>query len=773
MSIKTYSKQVDKELNFNSVTELPTNKPIAIYYRQSTDAQVGNVSTSIQTVDMVKHLKNCGWEDENIIMIDMDAGVSGTTKIDERQGMKILFDMITSGEIGVVACQDEDRLFRDVTQIQVNIFIDACKNAGVLVLTPSVVYDFAHPQMGTIYIRQFRTKSEMSAEYITSYVKGRLHKAKRRVMMQGQWAGGSVPLGFMVDERKKLASGIANPNYRRYTIYEPFAEIIREYFRLFVARNGNLKGTARYIIKKGSYFPDVANTKAPEGFRFVGGYTMKDYGNGFCPASGGLAGILTNVAYLGHWTVNGIIRIWDNHDPIVPTELFMQAFNYLSPTTFTGEPNPHHRNFRENARPSLEEDRPVEKPLLSGMIFTQHEDRLLKGRTSYVGKEEHYAYNAWTPHPIEQVLWWKKAVYVDAPVVELLKEKVKITFDDETWQKSVAEFEIEHGQELEKRQRQLDGVERTMNNLLASLDTLDNPTLIAKVQDRFNEAESEYNRLKSVLAETNQEIIHIETVRQLREDYATAFDSWDEMTRDEKRTVLHAFINRIVISRLDNQGLQVAVEWRDSTTDELRVGRNGIGFSEWRITETRDLKKLVKDGATQLEIGFRFPNRTWKQIYMKVYGETGEGYTPSQTPMRKDETYTDYLKRSEKTNIPYKATAGKRWSEEDATKLVKLIDENSTQLKIAETFPHRKWYSIRQKIRKVLGNGVEIPDSGHVRKMETYYEYKMRLERDTGEIDEEQGVSVYETSENEVVQKKQSKMRQAYRTRTRNCAATH
>lgn len=45
--------------------------------------------------------------------------------------MKYLFDLITRGEISAVACQDEDRLFRDVTQIQVNIFIEACRTSKV------------------------------------------------------------------------------------------------------------------------------------------------------------------------------------------------------------------------------------------------------------------------------------------------------------------------------------------------------------------------------------------------------------------------------------------------------------------------------------------------------------------------------------------------------------------------------------------------------------------------------------------------------------------
>ena len=33
--------------------ELPKDKPCAVYYRQSSEAQIGNISTTLQTVEML------------------------------------------------------------------------------------------------------------------------------------------------------------------------------------------------------------------------------------------------------------------------------------------------------------------------------------------------------------------------------------------------------------------------------------------------------------------------------------------------------------------------------------------------------------------------------------------------------------------------------------------------------------------------------------------------------------------------------------------------
>lgn len=48
------------------------------------------------------------------------------------------------------------------------MFIETCKKHRILVLTPNIVYDFAHPLLGQFHIKQFRYKCEMAADYITT-----------------------------------------------------------------------------------------------------------------------------------------------------------------------------------------------------------------------------------------------------------------------------------------------------------------------------------------------------------------------------------------------------------------------------------------------------------------------------------------------------------------------------------------------------------------------------------------------------------------------------
>lgn len=86
-----------REAAYNSSLRL--DMPVAAYARQSTAKQVGNESTAIQTVDLPALLKRYGWPEDKIILVDADQGVSGRLAIDEREGMRHVYELITVEQI--------------------------------------------------------------------------------------------------------------------------------------------------------------------------------------------------------------------------------------------------------------------------------------------------------------------------------------------------------------------------------------------------------------------------------------------------------------------------------------------------------------------------------------------------------------------------------------------------------------------------------------------------------------------------------------------------
>jgi DNA invertase Pin-like site-specific DNA recombinase len=646
MSRKRYSGQLEEQNPLTTETGLPTHLPIAIYYRQSTEAQIGNVSTTIQTVDMVEYLKQRGWAAENIIMIDMDAGVSGTTKIDERPGMSKLFDLITQGKLGAVACQDEDRLFRDVTQIQVNIFIEACRSSQVLVITPSIAYDFAHPMMGNFHARQFRFKSEMAAEYINSVIRGKLQTAKRRLLSSGRWAGPPMPLGYMADMRKTLPDGNRNENWRKYAVFEPFAQVVREYFRLFLSFSGCGRKTVRHIKKHGPYFPDPFQCTPPEGFKTV--YRLKGKGGKFYLGRNALVSMLTNATLIGHWMLNGSIVHWHNHEAIIDEETFFRAFNYLSSVTLTGQENQHYSPLQQHVRPSKDEERPSERPLCAGLIVSEENGAWRRVGTNWIAKLQHYTYALWSINDDSKYIWSKAAPFVDEAVSRLVHKKLLSTFDYGGWGDEVDTFMRQFEDEKRLKQAQLEQLQKVMNNLAANLESISLPHLVQVTQKRYEEALIEHDRLQAELAANMAESVQFAKLRKMKESFEEKLKKWDKLTVDECREVLHLYIRQIEATPTKGQGLCLVIKWKDNSKDEILLPRQATTGTCWLPHETELLLSLVESGASQFKIAKAFPHRKWELIRNKYYAETRKPLKFRPKRIKDKETVADYLERTRK-----------------------------------------------------------------------------------------------------------------------------
>ncbi len=743
MPKKRYQQPKEEPKPLNLDTPLPTHLPAANYYRQSTFAQVGNVATDLQTVDMAEHLKRLGWQESNIIMIDMDAGVSGTKRIDERKGMSELFRLISMGKVGAVSCQDEDRLFRDVTQIQVNIFIEACKQHGVLVITPSMIYNFAHAQMGTFHARQFRFKCEMASEFISAVIKGRLHPAKRRLLMAGRWAGPPMPPGYMADVRKELPSGGPNPGWRKFVIFEPFAEVVRAYWRLFLQYGGQIRPTLRHIHEHGPYYPDPDTCKPPEGFKTV--YRIRSFRGKWCPASRtALVSMFTNANYVGHWLVNGDIVIWDNHQAIIEPDTFMRGFHYLSKDSLDGAENEYYNPVRVYARPSVQEERNEPWPLCAGLIFSQDENkRWVRVCAKWSKTNKHYCYEHYTSGDSVS-LWSKKAAFMDKAVSTQLLDKLNATFDFGEWEQAVAGLTERFEEERTVKRSQLEQLHTVMENLVRGLGTLQHPQMIVAAERQYADAEAEAARLRKELADYEVETIQVEQIRKLRESCADIFRDWSNMERDEQREVVHTFVERIEATSAVGNGLDLLIRWKDQTTSTASLPNRAGPFLAWTEEEELRLITLMNSDSEQVEIARAFPDRTWSSIqqrYLMLRPKTQKRLRPRTPIVQLNETYYGYLKRTGEA-IPMEMKHSKgadealgRWTEAEAQILVELMESDAEQLTIAKAFPNRTWRAIKLHYWAIVSKGRERERKliCVVNKNETYNEYLQRIAQESAE----------------------------------------
>jgi len=618
---------------------LPLDRLIAVYYRQSSEGQIGNVSTTLQTVDMVVHLKQLGWLEELIKMIDMDAGVSGTKKIHERKGMSELWRLIENALVGAVAAQDVDRFFRDMTQIEPNLFIDACKRNNILVLTPTMVYDFGHPTQGRYHMQQFRDEAQRAADYLEYQIKGRLVRARHYRSEHGLWAGRKIAPGFMVDTRLKLPDGEVNPNWRKYVPFEPWAAVVVKYFELFRANNGNLGKTWRQIEQEGPSFPTITEDMVPEGFKW---HSHLDHYSPITeqlvPGASGLEYLLTNVAYIGHWIHKRVIVRWDNHAPIVPHELFMYAFNRVSQTDFYGEPNTAYVRYRPWTRHDKAE-RQEPPPPYESLVFTDdlpdHPHRRLLVIWNTDGKCYQYQLS---DMPYKSNVWNMRARILDKVIDGLLLERLAATTIDETaWKQAATSIDHHEQSDVRRIEQGIKAARQVKDNLIASLGTLSNPDMVKRAEARYEAANAEIESLQAELARATASRKQSVSITQARPALEKIIQQWDDIPRQERRALFEGFGQHITLAKLSQATKRVTIYWRDGTTSTQTIGRESRGYF-WEKDELEKLRQLIENNADQVDILRTFPDYTWRALQERYAYNFGKRHW--QQSYRGKRTYT-------------------------------------------------------------------------------------------------------------------------------------
>ncbi len=605
---------------------LPLGRPAAVYYRQSSEGQIGNIMTTLQTIDMIEHLLHQGYVRENVAMIDADAAVSGTKKIRERKGMSQLYDLIEAGQIGLVAAQDVDRFFRDVTMIETNLFIDACKRNNVQVMTPRMVYDFAHPVMGSSHIKMFREEAQRAADYLEYQIRGRLVKARHSRSAGGMWSGRKILPGFMVDCRAKVDEQ-RNPDFRKYKRFDLYADVILRYFEIFRENNGNLFQTWHQINEHGPYFPDIPEGAVPEGFKATEHLKRRSpFTNGLTPSNTGLTYMLVNVAYIGHWIHMGAVVQWNNHEPIIPLDLFMFAYNRLSPTDFHGDPNPQYVPYRPWTRHDKAKRRTVTPPTYSGLVFTDDIPHIPHKRLASVWKTDtgKYQYQLYEYH-VRSNVWNIKTFILDALIDEMLLARLRdTTIDEAAWAAALASVENVDQSEVRRLKAAIRQAETAKDNIIASLGLLSNAEMVARAQANFEKADYEIANLRIELARIESGKQRSRSLVEARPALELVIARWDDVPSEEKRALFEAFAHFIKVTKVTRKTKTVSVHWRDGSVSTRSTTHKSLGYF-WEDSELEKLRAMVEGNVEQWRILREWPDYTWRSIQQRYAYNFGEG----------------------------------------------------------------------------------------------------------------------------------------------------
>ena len=309
--------------------ELPTDKPIGLYGRQSSLFQVLNntASNDYQINEQRRILvEQYRWSSELIIEYFDDFAFSGTLGIGERVGITQLTEDIEAGIIKAVYVFLEDRLFRDRHLENVVKFARICFEQKIHVLTSYRIYRMWLDADKNEFIEACkRAWEQFDTQVNKRMLPMRVYKAH-----SGSYDSRGINIGYIVDKDKK------SPTYNRYLIYPPHAEVIRWLFRRFIELGGSLARLTRELEQMPVHFPWLADSyfnkkcnleKVPGvGYRIGTQKTLKN--------------ILTNNVYIGVWKA-GDDEYPDNHPAIIDMETWEAVQALMEARTKNTQPTPH------------------------------------------------------------------------------------------------------------------------------------------------------------------------------------------------------------------------------------------------------------------------------------------------------------------------------------------------------------------------------------------------------------------------------------------------
>jgi DNA invertase Pin-like site-specific DNA recombinase len=623
-----------------SNVEIPLDYPCQIYPRVSTPEQIKNVSAEMQKDK--SFAMSCGWREDLIILDDRDLGVSGQMRMEDRLAFNEMLRRIAKGLIKAVVVVNVDRLFRNKWGDESGKFMEICHRYGVIVVTPDFVFDFRI----SWHIDRFKRRCEEAWNYLEYHIYGRMIQAQDTRGNAGYWSGGNLPMGYVLDMRKKIGS-LTNPNYYRYIVYEPHAKVIRWMFRRFRELNGNVTAMLREILKRPVLFPDFDETIDP--FLVRAGYSQytKIEGGYTIVSTRGVHSVLTNRAYIGYWVYKKEVVSTENHEAIVELDTFAYAYNRLSLVTLNGISNEQNVERRKQYIKRYFSDKPailkecIQASEPGTRIYTK-DDKVENEVRTYYGFYPEQANKVGDRH-IRHITHVIEASALDKIVLDkwvehmLQQPETEQQFQDFT----AVEGEVvnEASETLNDIERDIEATKALMTRTLEQINggKLTDPDLADAANTSYQVAKAELKRLEERKGATKQIASEDEERRSYNQLMREVGECWEEIVMPEEYPrVVYLFIKSVTLAIVAPMFFSVTIEWRDPSwsTDCGLCYKGSFSTHKWTEEEIACLMKYYRT-ATRDELSELLPRRTYRamRLYMKGKGidtPAQKGRVPSQ-----------------------------------------------------------------------------------------------------------------------------------------------
>lgn len=255
---------------------------------------------------------------EGDILVDCrDLGLSGSLSEDKRPGLASLSEMIMSGEVGAVyLTEGMSRLSRDRDRVLGYKLLKLLKDYKCRIRTPDRVHNPAIP-------RDWENLADDIEDSADEMKRLGIRLDRRRALKaaEGRHVGSPVSPGYIVpiEGQRRDGSYILD----KWQPYPPHKRVVIQALEE-ITRQQSLYKAVRTLAAQGITFPFFP----PELQYMETRSTLRFYprdNNGYIITYNNLKQLATNLKLVGIWQWRDTL-IENNHDPVVPIDLFLQAY---------------------------------------------------------------------------------------------------------------------------------------------------------------------------------------------------------------------------------------------------------------------------------------------------------------------------------------------------------------------------------------------------------------------------------------------------------------
>lgn len=622
---------------------LPLTHDVAMYPRVSTLKQTENVSAEMQLEDDGKLMQvavHCGWKPQQIRYYKDDMALSGRLKMEERPSFRQMLSDIRSGAVKAVMAVEVDRLFRDKFGGEYGKFMEICEQYSVLVICPDMIYDFKD----TYSITRFRDRCIAAWEYMEYQIYGKMLGARDFLGKSCRYASGCIPVGYIVDQRKKLSDGSLNPLHRKYIVYEPHARIVLAIFQRFRELNGRMWQLHRELRCQPYVFPDFEEWVFRDGF--LAKTNMKKVSGGYTIGTTALEEMLRNVAYIRYWMYKNVLISTASHEPVIPDDeqdVFWYAFDRRSRENPDGTPNERYVG-NPPARRYIYTTGDVPDAMLKYLIVADDPKYLIHVLPRYNKQGQRtskylYAFSTSVKHTGKRdTKYMLMTTEVDGMFWKFLVAHLEQVQHFDSF--GIAE---EQTKEVLTTQRneiltQIEACERAMKKLsrhLIQLSKLDEEE--EEINDQENDAEEDElikdirKEHKKYSVEKKRQEERLRLLDSEKPSYASQMMTYrklilevrghiaDYTTIEERQEIADIFATKVSLDTLSPRVYKMTITWRDTTwgVDEIVAVKEGNPSTWWSVDNDTLLKEHYPT-ATRRQLMEMFPDRPVGAVYRRA-----------------------------------------------------------------------------------------------------------------------------------------------------------